>query len=218
MKPIAETNQARYNYDRIFTKQGPPQGMTEEQFQLVSERLRGVCNRNPDGQVIWATTFSFTGVAGMEQLLLTLILYIGIRVTAERLSTWSMNGWHMLQKVRQVETLQRAPERGRLHQGETGISGISKEIQRLVNEEMGLGFTKGVQVTVIREAGPFDQGRLSIAPGQQLRQMTMEPDLYQIDLFCRINVQAEMSFQEFVEFIAPCAGGPVARMLSAARH
>ena len=47
---------------------------------------------------------------------------------------------------------------GRLHSGEAGISGIRKEIQRLINEEMGLDFTKGVQVTVIREAGPFDEG------------------------------------------------------------
>jgi hypothetical protein len=35
----------------------------------------------------------------------------------------------------------------------------------------------------------------------------MEPDLGGLDLFCRINVQAEMPFQEFVAFVARCAGG-----------
>ena len=56
------------------------------------------------------------------------------------------------------ETLQEAARRGRLHAGEAGISGIRKEIQRLINEKMNLGFAKGVQITLIREAGPFDQG------------------------------------------------------------
>jgi hypothetical protein len=51
-----------------------------------------------------------------------------------------------------------AARQGRLHAGEVGISGIRKEIQRLINEEMNLGFAKGLQVTVIREAGPFDTG------------------------------------------------------------
>ena len=40
MKPVAETKEARYNYERLFVKQGPPQGMTPEQFQQVSDRLR----------------------------------------------------------------------------------------------------------------------------------------------------------------------------------
>ena len=56
------------------------------------------------------------------------------------------------------ETLREAIRQGRLHAGEAGISGIRKEIQRLINEEMNLGFAKGVQITVICEEGPFDQG------------------------------------------------------------
>ena len=36
----------------------------------------------------------------------------------------------------------------------------------------------------------------------------MEPGFNSTDLFCRINVQAEMPFQEFVAFIARCACGP----------
>jgi len=35
----------------------------------------------------------------------------------------------------------------------------------------------------------------------------MEADFESTDLFCRVNVQAEMPFQEFVAFIARCAGG-----------
>jgi hypothetical protein len=35
----------------------------------------------------------------------------------------------------------------------------------------------------------------------------MAPDSEITDLFCRVNVQAEMPFQEFVSFIARCTGG-----------
>ncbi|HKI30923.1 MAG TPA: hypothetical protein VKA46_03585 [Gemmataceae bacterium] len=35
----------------------------------------------------------------------------------------------------------------------------------------------------------------------------MGPDFDSMDLFCRINVQAEMPFREFVAFVARCAGG-----------
>jgi len=159
MKPVAETRKARYNYDRIFTKQGPPQGMTEEQFKQVSvrlrERLKQEAGRTGDlGDDIFVHGSRARGTAASDA-----DLDIGIRVSVEgfdrlirdRLATVKEGGdkW---------KTLQRALELGRLHQGEAGISGISKEIQRLINEELGLGFTKGVQVAVIREAGPFDQG------------------------------------------------------------
>jgi hypothetical protein len=36
----------------------------------------------------------------------------------------------------------------------------------------------------------------------------MQPDFDGVDLFCRINIQADMSHQEFVGFIARCVGGP----------
>jgi hypothetical protein len=86
-------------------------------------------------------------------------LDIGIRVSAERFEQLVQERLATVKEGGDKwKTLQRALERGRLHQGEAGISGISKEIQRLMNEEMGLGFTKGLQVTVIREAGPFDLG------------------------------------------------------------
>jgi hypothetical protein len=35
----------------------------------------------------------------------------------------------------------------------------------------------------------------------------MQPEFNSMELFGRINVQAEMAFQEFVTFIAHCAGG-----------
>lgn len=35
----------------------------------------------------------------------------------------------------------------------------------------------------------------------------MEPEFNSMDLFCRINVQAEVPFQDFVALIARCAGG-----------
>ncbi len=35
----------------------------------------------------------------------------------------------------------------------------------------------------------------------------MQSEFDSMELFCRINVQAEMPFQEFVAFIARCAGG-----------
>lgn len=159
MKPVAETKEARYNYERIFTKQGPPQGMTEEQFQEVSDqlrrRLKQEAGRTGDlGDDIFVHGSRGRGTAAPEA-----DLDIGIRVSAARFDQLIGD---KLVRVKQGgdkwETLKRALERGRLHQGEAGISGVSREIQRLINEEMDLGFTKGVQVTVIREAGPFDQG------------------------------------------------------------
>lgn len=36
----------------------------------------------------------------------------------------------------------------------------------------------------------------------------MGPDFEDTDLFCRVNVQAELPFEEFVSFIGRCAGGP----------
>jgi len=35
----------------------------------------------------------------------------------------------------------------------------------------------------------------------------MVTDFSRMDLFCRINVQSEKTFQEFVEFVARCVGG-----------
>jgi predicted nucleotidyltransferase len=133
--------------------------MTEEQFQQISirlrERLRQETTRTGDlGNDLFVHGSRGRGTAAADA-----DLDIGIRVSSERfeqlvqarLATVKEGGdkW---------KTLRRALERGRLHQGEAGISGISKEIQRLINEEMGLGFARGVQITVIREAGPFDQG------------------------------------------------------------
>jgi hypothetical protein len=129
MKPFAETRQARYNYDRIFVKQGPPQGMTEEQFQQVSDRLRERLKQEAGRTGYFGDDIFVHGSRGSGIAADDADLDIGIRVSAESFD-----------------------------QGEAGISGIRKEIQRLINEEMNLGFGKGVQVTVIREAGPFDQG------------------------------------------------------------
>jgi hypothetical protein len=169
MKPIAETEEARYNYDRVFTKKGPPQGMTEEQFLQVSarlrERLRQEAGRTGElGDDLFVHGSRARGSASPDA-----DLDIGIRVSPgqfhrliqDRLARVKAGGdkW---------ETLQEAIRQGRLHAGEAGISGVRKEIQRLVNEEMGLGFAKGVQVTVIREAGPFDQGPfISLAGSSQ---------------------------------------------------
>jgi hypothetical protein len=159
MKPVAETREARYNYDRIFVKQGPPQGMTGEQFQQLSERLRKRLQEAASRTGDLGDDLFVHGSRGRGDAASDADLDIGIRVSSDRfdqlvaasLATVKAGG-------DKGKTLQRALERGRLHQGEAGISGIGREIQRLVNEEMGLGFTKGVQVTIIREAGPFDQG------------------------------------------------------------
>lgn len=166
MKPIAETRQARYTFDRIFTKHGPPQGMTEEQFQQVSDRLRSLLKQEADRTGDLGGDIFVHGSRGRGTAASDADLDIGIRVSSQR--------FDQLIQIRLAnvkvggakwKTLQRALERGRLHQGEAGISGISREIQRLINEEMGLGFTKGVQVTIIREEGPFDEGPFIPLPG-----------------------------------------------------
>jgi predicted nucleotidyltransferase len=159
MKPVAQTKEARYNYARIFVKQGPPQGMTEEQFRRVSlrlrERLKEEAGRTGDlGDDIFVHGSRGRGDAGSDA-----DLDIGIRVSAERFDDLLRA---RLARVKpegdKWKTLQEAVRQGRLHSGEVGISGIKREIQRLINDVMGLGFKEGVQVTVIREAGPFDAG------------------------------------------------------------
>jgi hypothetical protein len=158
-EPATDSDEARYHYDRIFTKRGPPQGMTEEQFRRVSlrlrERLRQEVERTGDlGDDLFVHGSRGRGTADPDA-----DLDIGIRMSAERFDELVRG---RMARVREGgdkwKTLEQALERGRLHAGEAGISGIRKEVQRLINEEMGLGFSKGVQVTVIREAGPFDEG------------------------------------------------------------
>lgn len=133
--------------------------MTEEQFQQVSDRLRERLKqeafRTGDfGDDIFIHGSRARGTAASDA-----DLDIGIRVAADRFEQLIQA---RLARVRQGsdtwETLQEAARQGRLHAGEAGISGIRKEIQRLINEGMNLGFAKGVQVIVIREAGPLDQG------------------------------------------------------------
>lgn len=159
MKPVTETRGARYNYYRIFVKEGPPQGMTAEQFQEVSDRLRNRLKQEADRTGELGDDIFVHGSRGRGEAASDSDLDIGIRVSGERFEQLIQQ---RLASVKEGgdkwKTLQRALEQGRLHQGEAGISGISREIQRLINEEMALGFTKGVQVTVIREAGPFDEG------------------------------------------------------------
>lgn len=159
MKRVAETKEARYNYERIFAKQGPPQGMTARQFGELSDRLRERLKQEAGRTGDLGDDIFVHGSRGRDTAASDSDLDIGIRVSAERFHQLIQD---RLARVRQGgdrwATLQEAARQGRLHSGEAGISGIRKEIQRLVNEEMNLGFARGVQVTVIREAGPFDHG------------------------------------------------------------
>jgi hypothetical protein len=59
MKPVAETREARYNYDRIFVKQRPPQGMTEEEFEQVSDSTNLFCRINVQTQMPFLEFVSF---------------------------------------------------------------------------------------------------------------------------------------------------------------
>ena len=159
MKPVAETRQDRYNYQRIFVRHGPPQGMTEEQFREMSVRLRRRVKEEQARIGDLGDDFFVHGSRGSGTASADADLDIGIRVSGERFDQLIQE---RVARVRpgsdKWETLQEAVRQGRLHAGEAGISGIRKEIQRLINEEMNLGFAKGVQIMVIREAGPFDQG------------------------------------------------------------
>jgi predicted nucleotidyltransferase len=133
--------------------------MTEEQFEQMSRLLRERLSQEAErvgvlGDDIFVHGSRAKGTASQES-----DLDIGIRVSAEQFNQLLRE---KLSRVNQGsdrwKTLQEAERRGRLHAGEAGLSGIRKEIQRLVNERMNLGFAKGVQITVIREAGPFDRG------------------------------------------------------------
>jgi len=159
LKPVAETREARYNYERIFVKPGPPQGMTEEQFQQVSDRLRERLKQEAGRTGDLGDDMFVHGSRGCGTAAIDADLDIGIRVPAESFDQLIQDKLARVQEGSDKwSTLQEAIRQRRLHAGEAGISGIRKEIQRLINEEMNLGFAKGVQVTVICEAGPFDQG------------------------------------------------------------
>jgi hypothetical protein len=159
MTPVAETREARYNYDRIFVKRGPPQGMTEEQFQRVSDRLRERLKREAGRTGDLGNDIFIHGSRGRGTAASDADLDIGIRVSVERFAELIR---HKLARVtpgsNRWKTLQEAIRRGRLHAGEAGISGIRGEIEGLINKEMELGFTQGVDLAVIREAGSFDEG------------------------------------------------------------
>ena len=159
MKAAAETKKAGYNYQRNFVKQGLPQGMTQEQFQHLSDRLRQRLRQEAGRTGDLGGDIFVHGSRGRGTAASDADLDIGIRVSAERSDQLiQVRLGRGLQE--EVTSGQRCRKQftGGLHAGEAGISGIRKEIQRLVNEEMNLGFAKGVQVTVIREGGPFDQG------------------------------------------------------------
>jgi hypothetical protein len=159
IKAVADTRKARYNLDRIFLKPGPPQGMNEEQFRKMSDRLRNRLKEEAYRTGDFGDDFFVHGSRGRGDADPDADLDIVIRVSAEKFVQLIQDRLsHVKEGSDKWETLQVAARQGRLHAGEAGISGIRKEIQRLVNEEMNLGFDKGVQVTVIREAGPFDQG------------------------------------------------------------
>jgi predicted nucleotidyltransferase len=137
----------------------PPQGMTEEQFQQLSHRLRERLRQEATRTGDFGDDIFVHGSRARAAAAVDADLDVGVRVSAEKFSQLIQD---RLARIRvgsdKWETLQEAVRQGRLHAGEAGISGIRKEIQRLVNQEMNLGFTKGVQITVICEAGPFDQG------------------------------------------------------------
>lgn len=131
--------------------------MSEKQFQQLSDvlraRLKQEAGRTGDlGSDIFVHGSRSRGAAAADA-----DLDIGIRIAGERFEQLIQD---KLARVREGgdkwKTLHEALQHGRLHAGEAGISGIRKEIQRLINDQMCLGFAKGVQVTVIREAGPFD--------------------------------------------------------------
>ena len=159
MKPFADTREARYRYDRIFTKPGPPQGLTEFQFQQLSDRLRKRLKAEAGRTGDLGDDVFVHGSRGRGEAASDADLDIGIRVSAARFDQLIQGRLaRVTQGSDKWETLQEAIRQGRLHAGEAGISGVRKEIQRFLNEELNLGFARGVQVTVIREAGPFDQG------------------------------------------------------------
>ena len=84
MKPVADTREARFNYDRIFPKQGPPQGMTEQQFQQVSERLRKSLKQEAGRTGDLGDDIFVHGSRGRGTAAADADLDIGIRVSAAK--------------------------------------------------------------------------------------------------------------------------------------
>ena len=158
MNRIVQSNEERYNYNRIFTKTGPPQGMNEEQFQELSVRIRSLFKEVEERTGQLGDDIFVHGSRASQTAAPDSDLDIGIRVSEVRFAelielrfervTVGSDRW---------DTLQTARERGRLHSGEAGVSGVRREMIRLIKDVMILGFAT-VQISVIREGGMFDRG------------------------------------------------------------
>src|SRR5580693_6715359 len=103
--------------------------MTEEQFQQVSDRLRKRLKQEAGRTGDLGDDIFVHGSRGRGTAAIDADLDIGIRISSE--------SFDLLVQSRLVnvkvggdkwKTLQRARVRGRLHQGEAGISGIGREI------------------------------------------------------------------------------------------
>jgi predicted nucleotidyltransferase len=133
--------------------------MTEDQFQRISTLIRDRLHQESSRTGDFGNDIFVHGSRANQTAAIDADLDIGIRVSTEKFEQLIQERLNRVNEGSDKwETLQEAARRGRLHAGEAGISGIRKEIQRLINDAMNLNFAKGVQITVIREAGPFDQG------------------------------------------------------------
>ena len=144
-----------------------PQGMTLEQFEQVSYRLRELLNEAAERTGDFGNDLFVHGSRAKGCAAADADLDIGIRVTADVFDQLVKD---RLERVKvgghRWKTLQVAIQHGRLHTGEAGISGVRNEIHDLINETMGLGFAKGVDMSVICAGGPFDQGPFIVLPSR----------------------------------------------------
>jgi hypothetical protein len=122
----------------------PPQGLTAEQFTDLSAKVRAGAGHLGGDLLVHGSRVTGTARADSD-------LDIAIRVSAERFED------HLAARfgnprpgTAKARTMQHARATGKIQSGEAGLRGLRKAL------EADLGIE--VDLAIIREGGPFDQG------------------------------------------------------------
>jgi nucleotidyltransferase-like protein len=121
-----------------------PQGLTEQQFAELSAKVRaGAAHLGHDGYVHGSRASGTAGPASD--------LDLAIRVSPERFEQFLAEQFGTPNPgSARARTMQHARETGKIQAGEAGFRSLRKSLETALGME--------VDLSVIRQGGPFDQG------------------------------------------------------------
>ena len=121
-----------------------PQGLTDEQFTEISAKVRAAVAHLGTHVAVHGSRAAGTATASSD-------LDIAIRVSAERFEEiLSLRFGTPKAGSAKEKTLLHARQTGKIHSGEAGLRSLRKALEK----DLGMP----VDVSVIREGGPFDSG------------------------------------------------------------